>query len=56
MTAAQPHEVTLSSAGVTPDRHRLDLPPGDAHTSSHRVSVRTSELATTGLVSECWVT
>ncbi len=34
----------------------LDLPPADAHTSSHRVDVRTSELATTGLVSECWVT
>lgn len=33
----------------------LDLPPTDAYTSSHRVDVRTSELATTGLVSECWV-
>ena len=33
----------------------VDLPPADAHTSSHRVDVRTSELATTGLVSDCWV-
>lgn len=34
----------------------LDLPPTEAFTSSHRVEVRTSETATTGLVSECWVT
>ena len=34
----------------------LDLPPADAHTTSHRVEVRTSEAAVNGLVSECWVT
>ncbi len=34
----------------------LDLPPADAHTTSHRVAVRTSEPASNGLVSECWVT
>jgi hypothetical protein len=34
----------------------LDLPAADAHTTSHRVEVRTTERATTGLVSECWVT
>lgn len=35
---------------------QLELPPTDAFTSTHVVPVRTSELATTGLVSECWVT
>lgn len=34
----------------------LDLPPTEAFTTSHRVEVRTTEAATTGLVSECWVT
>lgn len=34
----------------------LDLPPADAHTTGHRVEVRTSEAAVNGLVSECWVT
>ncbi len=34
----------------------LDLPPADAHTTSHRVEVRTTEPAVNGLVSECWVT
>ena len=35
---------------------QVDFPASDAFTSTHRVEVRTSELATTGLVSECWVT
>jgi hypothetical protein len=35
---------------------QVELPPTDAFTSTHVVPVRTSELATTGLVSECWVT
>lgn len=34
---------------------QLELPPTDSFTSTHVVEVRTSELATTGLVSECWV-
>lgn len=34
----------------------LDLPPADAHTTAHRVELRTSEAAASGLVSECWVT
>lgn len=34
----------------------VDLPPADALTTSHRVEVRTSEMASTGLVSQCWVT
>lgn len=34
---------------------QLDLSPTDAFTSTHAVEVRTSEPATTGLVSECWV-
>ncbi|MCH1882400.1 DUF4307 domain-containing protein [Agrococcus sp. ARC_14] len=34
---------------------QLELPPAEAFTSTHVVDVRTSELATTGLVSECWV-
>ncbi|MFA4841248.1 MAG: DUF4307 domain-containing protein [Agrococcus sp.] len=34
----------------------VDLPPAEAHTTSHRVEVRTSEPAVNGLVSECWVT
>ncbi|WP_347756378.1 DUF4307 domain-containing protein [Agrococcus sp. ProA11] len=34
---------------------QLDLPAAEAFTSTHVVQVRTSELATTGLVSECWV-
>lgn len=33
----------------------LELEPVDAFTSTHAVEVRTSELATTGLVSDCWV-
>ncbi|MEV7529072.1 DUF4307 domain-containing protein [Agrococcus sediminis] len=33
----------------------LDLPPAEGFTSTHRVEVRTSEPATTGLVSECWL-
>ena len=32
-----------------------ELPPADSFTTTHVVQVRTSELATTGLVSECWV-
>lgn len=35
---------------------QVALPAADAFTSTHVVPVRTSELATTGLVSECWVT
>jgi hypothetical protein len=35
---------------------QVELPPIDAFTSTHVVPVRTSALATTGLVSECWVT
>ncbi len=34
---------------------QLELPPAEAFTTTHVVEVRTSELATTGLVSECWV-
>lgn len=34
---------------------QLELPPSDAFTATHVVEVRTSEEATTGLVSECWV-
>lgn len=34
---------------------QLELSPTDSFTSTHVVDVRTSELATTGLVSECWV-
>ncbi len=34
---------------------QLELPPAERFTSTHVVEVRTSELATTGLVSECWV-
>lgn len=33
----------------------LDLPASEGFTSIHRVEVRTSEQATTGLVSECWL-
>jgi len=33
----------------------VDLPPADVHTTSHRVEVRTTEPASNGLVSECWV-
>jgi hypothetical protein len=35
---------------------QVDFPASDTFTSTHRVEVRTRELATTGLVSECWVT
>ena len=35
---------------------QVELPPASAHTTAHRLEVRTSELANTGLVSECWVT
>ena len=34
----------------------VDLPPADIYTTSHRVELRTSERASNGLVSECWVT
>lgn len=34
---------------------QLELPPAEAFTTTHVVEMRTSELATTGLVSECWV-
>ena len=35
---------------------QVELPAASAHTTAHRLEVRTSELANTGLVSECWVT
>lgn len=34
---------------------QVDLPPSETHTSTYVQDVRTSELATTGLASECWL-
>lgn len=34
---------------------RIDLPPSDTHTTTYVQDVRTSEQATTGLASDCWL-
>ena len=45
----------LNTAYTIVGWREVELPGADTQTATHRVEVRTTEPATTGLVSECWL-